>query len=82
MFIPLVGGLALLGAVPAGTSAARRPSDAAAAAVPPRNFAVGNLATLLIYGGLGAATFFVTIFLQQVGGYSPIAAGLSLLSNT
>jgi EmrB/QacA subfamily drug resistance transporter len=47
-----------------------------------RNFAVGNAATLLIYGGLGAATFFVTIFLQQVSGYSPIAAGLSLIPIT
>jgi EmrB/QacA subfamily drug resistance transporter len=47
-----------------------------------RNFAIGNLATLLIYGGLGAATFFVTIFLQQVAGYSPIAAGLSLMPIT
>jgi EmrB/QacA subfamily drug resistance transporter len=47
-----------------------------------RNFAVGNLATLLVYGGLGAATFFVTIFLQQVAGYKPVAAGLSLLPIT
>jgi EmrB/QacA subfamily drug resistance transporter len=47
-----------------------------------RNFAVGNAATLTIYGGLGAATFFVTIFLQQVAGYGPIAAGLSLLPIT
>jgi EmrB/QacA subfamily drug resistance transporter len=47
-----------------------------------RNFAVGNLATLAIYGGLGAATFFVTIYLQQVAGYSPIAAGLALLPIT
>jgi predicted MFS family arabinose efflux permease len=47
-----------------------------------RNFAIGNFATLLIYGGLGAATFFVTIFLQQVAGYSPVAAGLSLIPIT
>jgi MFS family permease len=47
-----------------------------------RNFAVGNLATLLIYGGLGAATFYVTIFLQQVATYSPIKAGLSLVPIT
>ena len=47
-----------------------------------RNFAVGNAATLLIYGGLGAATFFVTIYLQQVSGYSPIEAGLSLIPIT
>ena len=47
-----------------------------------RNFAVGNASTLTIYGGLGAATFFVTIYLQQVAGYSPIAAGLSLMPIT
>ncbi len=47
-----------------------------------RNFAVGNAATLTIYGGLGAATFFVTIFLQQVAGYGAIAAGLALVPIT
>ncbi len=47
-----------------------------------RNFSVGNLATLGIYGGLGAATFFVTIYLQQVSGYSPIGAGLALMPIT
>ncbi|HYI81232.1 MAG TPA: DHA2 family efflux MFS transporter permease subunit [Thermoleophilaceae bacterium] len=47
-----------------------------------RNFSVGNLSTLGIYGGLGAATFFATIFLQQVSGYSPIAAGLALMPIT
>ena len=47
-----------------------------------RNFAVGNVATLLVYGGLGAATFFVAIFLQQVAGYSAVAAGVTLLPIT
>jgi hypothetical protein len=47
-----------------------------------RNFAVGNLATLGIYGGLGGALFFVTIFLQQVAGYTAIEAGLSLMPIT
>jgi EmrB/QacA subfamily drug resistance transporter len=47
-----------------------------------RNFAVGNVTTLLVYGGLGAATFFVVIFLQQVAGYSAVAAGLTLLPIT
>ncbi len=47
-----------------------------------RNFSVGNLSTLGIYGGLGAATFFATIFLQQVAGYSPIASGLALMPIT
>jgi EmrB/QacA subfamily drug resistance transporter len=47
-----------------------------------RNFAVGNAATLAIYGGLGAATFFVVIYLQQVAGYGAVAAGLSLMPIT
>jgi hypothetical protein len=47
-----------------------------------RNFAVGNLTTLSVYGGLSVATFFTVVFLQQVGGYTPIAAGLSLLPIT
>jgi EmrB/QacA subfamily drug resistance transporter len=47
-----------------------------------RNFAVGNLATMLVYGGLGAATFFVAIYLQQVAGYSAVAAGVTLMPIT
>jgi EmrB/QacA subfamily drug resistance transporter len=47
-----------------------------------RNFAVGNLTTLSLYGGLGVATFYLVIFLQQVAGYTPVAAGLSLLPIT
>jgi predicted MFS family arabinose efflux permease len=47
-----------------------------------RNFAAGNLVTLSLYGGLSVSTFFIVVFLQQVGGYTPIAAGLSLLPIT
>lgn len=47
-----------------------------------RNFAIGNLTTLTLYAGLGVATFFLVLFLQQVGGYTPIEAGLSLLPLT
>jgi EmrB/QacA subfamily drug resistance transporter len=47
-----------------------------------RNFAVGNVTTLALYGGLGVATFFTVVFLQQVGGYTPIEAGLALLPIT
>jgi EmrB/QacA subfamily drug resistance transporter len=43
-----------------------------------RNFAVGNVVTLAVYAGLGAATFFLAIFLQQVAGYDAVAAGLAL----
>ena len=47
-----------------------------------RNFAVGNVATLTLYAGLGAATFFLPLYLQQVAGYRPLAAGFSLLPVT
>lgn len=47
-----------------------------------RNFAVGNLATFAIYAGLSAATFVLTLFLQQTAGYSALASGLALLPVT
>jgi EmrB/QacA subfamily drug resistance transporter len=81
VFVPLLAGLALLAAFVWHESRTDHPMmPLRLFAV--RNFAAGNLATLTIYGGLGAATFFVTIFLQQVDGWSPIAAGLSLLPIT
>jgi EmrB/QacA subfamily drug resistance transporter len=47
-----------------------------------RNFAFANLATLVVYAGLGAALFFLTLFLQETAGYSAIAAGVALLPLT
>jgi EmrB/QacA subfamily drug resistance transporter len=47
-----------------------------------RNFSVGNLATLVIYGGLSIATFLIAVFVQQVGGYTAVEAGLALLPIT
>lgn len=47
-----------------------------------RNFTVGNLTTFTLYAGLGVATFFIVLFVQQVGGYTPIQAGLALLPIT
>jgi EmrB/QacA subfamily drug resistance transporter len=47
-----------------------------------RNFAIGNLATLSVYAGIGSATFFLPVFLQQVAGYRPVEAGLALLPVT
>ncbi len=44
-----------------------------------RNFAVGNVETLALYGGLSALFFFLTLYLQQVAGYSPLRSGLALL---
>lgn len=47
-----------------------------------RNFSYGNLATIAIYAGLSVSTFLLTIFIQQVGRYSALDAGLSLLPVT
>jgi EmrB/QacA subfamily drug resistance transporter len=47
-----------------------------------RNFSAVNLATFAIYGGLGAFTFFLVIYLQQVAGYSAFQGGLALLPVT
>lgn len=47
-----------------------------------RNFTAGNLATLAIYAGLSVATFLITVFVQQVGGYSALEAGLALIPVT
>lgn len=42
-----------------------------------RNFAVANATTLAAYAGLIGGLFFVTLFLQQVVGYSALEAGLA-----
>jgi EmrB/QacA subfamily drug resistance transporter len=47
-----------------------------------RNFTIGNLATLTAYLGLGGVIFLLPVFLQEVGGYSPVQAGLALLPVT
>lgn len=46
------------------------------------NFYVGNIATAAVYAGLSLSTFVLVITLQQVGGYSALQAGLSLLPVT
>jgi predicted MFS family arabinose efflux permease len=47
-----------------------------------RNFAVGNLETLAMYGGLSLNVFVTTLFLQQVAGYSAFEAGLATVPTT
>ena len=76
VYMPLVGGLGALGAFVAYERRAPYPM------LPPsifrsRNFAVGNVVTLTAYAGLGAASFFIAIFLQQVAGYSAFEAGIA-----
>jgi EmrB/QacA subfamily drug resistance transporter len=47
-----------------------------------RDFTIANAATLAIYAGLGALTFLVAIYVQQVAGYSAARAGLTLMPVT
>ncbi len=44
-----------------------------------RNFSVGNIATLAIYGSLAIATFILAIFLQQTAHFTALQAGLALI---
>ncbi len=47
-----------------------------------RNFSAGNIETLAMYAGLAILFFFLTIFLQQIGGYTPLQSGLATLPAT
>ena len=44
-----------------------------------RTFSAANVMTLLVYGALGAMSFFVTIQLQTVSGYGALAAGAAFV---
>ena len=45
-------------------------------------FTAANIVTFVLYGALGGALFLLPIQLQQVSGYSPVEAGVSLLPVT
>ena len=47
-----------------------------------RNFAIGNIETLGMYAGLTILFFFLTIFLQEVAGYTALQSGLATLPVT
>jgi EmrB/QacA subfamily drug resistance transporter len=47
-----------------------------------RNFVVGNLQTLTMYGGLAILFFFLVIYLQQVAGFTALKSGLATLPTT
>src|SRR3954447_9252721 len=78
---PLIGGLVLLALFLAHE--ARTPSPMLPLALfRRRNFAVGNAETLTMYGGLSILGFFLTLFLQQVAGWSAVRAGSAMLPAT
>ena len=79
--IPLIAGLVLLAAFVVLERREREPMlpfELFAS----RNFTVGNLTTLTLYAGLGVATFFLVLFLQQVARYTALESGLALLPIT
>jgi len=78
---PLLAGLAMLAAFTAYESRARDPM-LPLTLFRRRNFAAGNLETFAMYAGLAVLFFFLTIFLQQVAGYSPLQAGFATLPVT
>jgi predicted MFS family arabinose efflux permease len=47
-----------------------------------RNFAIANLQTFAMYGGLAVLGFFLALFLQEVAGYSALEAGFASLPST
>ncbi|MGN8051123.1 MFS transporter [Curtobacterium sp. 22159] len=76
----VVGGAALVAFVPweRRTAAPLVPLELFRA----RNFTVGNLATLSIYGALGMVFFVVTLFLQEIWHFPAWVAGLATLPPT
>jgi MFS family permease len=76
VLIPLIGGVALFSSFLIWESRYRHSMlDLGLFRI--RNFAVTNIETLIVYSGLIGALFFVTLFLQQTVGYSPLAAGFA-----
>lgn len=47
-----------------------------------RNFGMGNIATVFIYGALSVGFFAITVFIQQSAGFSATLAGLAALPST
>ncbi|MBV9414535.1 MAG: MFS transporter [Solirubrobacterales bacterium] len=78
---PLIGGFALLAAFvywEAHTPSPMLPLEL----FERRNFAVGNVQTFTMYGGLGIVFFMLVLYLQEVAGYTALAAGFALLPST
>ncbi|MEP7022658.1 MAG: DHA2 family efflux MFS transporter permease subunit [Actinomycetota bacterium] len=47
-----------------------------------RNFTIGNVQTLAMYGGLGVTFFLMVLYLQEVAGYSALHSGLAMIPTT
>lgn len=79
--LPLAGGIALLALFLLHEARTRSPM-LPLSLFRRRNFAVGNAETLTMYAGISILGFFLTVFLQQVAGWSAIRAGSAMLPTT
>jgi predicted MFS family arabinose efflux permease len=81
VWAPLIGGLALLAGFILWES--RTPSPMLPLGLfKRRNFAIGNAETFTMYGGLSVVFFTLVLYLQEVAGYTALAAGFALLPST
>ena len=78
---PLLAGCALLAAFVVFERRARHPM-LPLTLFRSRNFTFGNIETLAMYAGLAIFFFFLTLFLQQIAGYTPLQSGLASLPTT
>ena len=81
VILPLLGGVALLVTFVVYESRTRNPM-LPLRLFAMRNFSTGNIETLAMYAGLSVLFFFLVLFLQQVGGYTPLQSGLATLPAT
>jgi EmrB/QacA subfamily drug resistance transporter len=81
VWAPMIGGFGLLAAFiwhEARTPAPMLPLNL----FKRRNFAIGNIETFTMYGGLSVVFFMLVLYLQEVAGYTALAAGFALLPST
>ncbi len=78
---PLLAGVALLAVFLVYESRARDPM-LPLGLFRHRNFSAGNLETFSMYAGLAIVFFFLVLFLQQIGGYTPLQSGLTIVPVT
>jgi len=81
VIVPLPAGVALLACFVLHEARARDPM-LPLSLFSRGNFSVGNLQTLSMYAGLAIMSFFLILFLQQIGGYTPLQSGLATLPIT
>ncbi|HUB35448.1 MAG TPA: MFS transporter [Solirubrobacteraceae bacterium] len=81
VLVPLIAGVALLALFFAYEARAQRPM-LPLSLFAQRNFSAGNVETFSMYAGLAVLFFFLVLFLQQIGGYTPLQSGLATLPVT